>query len=144
MGIQEYNEEAKERVEQLNDMVETLQQTVPELNRQVDRFRQLREEVETVSNKMGGDVDETTRTVNQIFAEIQELTIRQERVMLYQLMERILSTNRKDRDHMDRDMFRRFTAQIPEGYEGHKFDELWFGRTEVNGVINRSELKFVI
>merc|ERR1712113_890105 len=104
----------------------------------------LREEVETVSAKMGGDVDETTRTVNQIFAEIQELTIRQERVMLYQLMERILSTKPKDRDHMNREMFRRFTAQIPEGYEGHKFDELWFGRTAVNGLVNRSELKFLI
>jgi len=142
--IDQYNKEADERVKQLHSMVQTFKETVPQLNKQVARFRTLREEVETVSAQMGGDVDATTRTVNEIFAEIQELTIRQERVMLYQLMERILSTKRMDRDHMDRDMFRRFLAQIPEDYEGHKFDELWFGRTAVNGVVHRSELKFVI
>jgi len=141
--IEEYNTEAKDRVEQLSDMVDTLHKTVPELDEQVKRFKQLREDVEKVSEQMGGDVDETTRTVNAIFEEIRELTIRQERVMLYQLMERILSTS-PDRDQMDVGLFRRFIAQIPEGYENHKFNELWFGRNSTNGYVHRTGLKVLI
>lgn len=93
---------------------------------------------------MGGDVDNTKTTVNAIFNEITELHIRQERIMLYQLLERVLSRT-QHWDEMDSAAFHRFTAQLPSEY--NDMDELndeWFHRHANLGVIGREDLKHMI
>jgi len=142
-NLKKYNEEAQDRVGHLTMLVESLKECVPELDEQLDKFNGLRKNVEDVSAEMGGDVDNTTATVNTIFNEIKELTIRQERIMLYQLLERIFSTTRS-RDEMNIDAFNRFLAQIPETYNGHTFDERWFNRVALHGQVSRTDLKFLI
>lgn len=142
-NMQEYNEEAKERVEKLTTVVESLEQTVPEFNDQLQRFNKLRKDVEMVSSQMGGDVDNTKNKVSLIFNEIKELHIRQERIMFYQLLERILSTTQNP-DEMDVAAFHRFLAQVPETYTMEEFGDSWFNRVAVHGRVRRQDFKNMI
>jgi len=141
--VETYNVSAADRVKDLSNLVVSLNKTVPKLQTQLDRFDVLREDVKMASEEMGAEVNQTTITVEQIFDEIRELTIRQERVMLYQLMERIMGTNDDARD-MGHDQFRRFLLQIPAAYVGHKFDDQWFGEVSVEGRIGHAQLKMMV
>jgi len=140
--VEDYNRSAEERVGELCQIVETLKESRPQLDDQLYRFRDLREDVEKISNVMGEEVDQTARTVREIFDEIRELTIRQERVMLYQMMERIIGTT-ETRD-MGHEQFKRFLLQIPVSYAGHSFDDRWFGEVAVDGRIAHAQLKLMI
>jgi len=140
--VEDYNRDALERVGELSHIVQTLKETKPQLDDQLERFKFLRDDVEKISNVMGQEVDQTAKTVREIFEEIRELTIRQERVMLYQMMERIICTE-KTRD-MGHAAFKRFEHQIPSGYDGHGFDDRWFGQVAVDGRIGHEQLKIMI
>lgn len=140
--VETYNTGAADRVKDLSSIVVKLHETVPLLKDQLERFDLLREDVEQVSNLMGAEVDQTTETVGKIFDEIRELTIRQERVMLYQLMERIIGTT--DSRDMGHEQFRRFLLQIPVAYGGHSFDDQWFGEVSVEGRLSYVQLKVVV
>jgi len=143
-NLETYNQNAKARIEKLTNVVESLEETIPELEEQLKRFNNLRKTVEMVSTQMGGDVDKTKTTINVIFNEIKELHIRQERIMFYQLLERALSTS-QNRDEMDIVAFHRFTAQIPEAYNDlEELDDRWFGRVANNGSVGREDLKLMI
>jgi len=140
--VETYNTGAESRVKDLSNIVETLQKTIPQLNKQLAQFDEIREDVEKTSTVMGAEVDQTAKTVKEIFDEIRELTIRQERVMLYQLMERIIGTT-ETRD-MGHEQFKRFLLQVPKDYEGHAYDDRWFGQAAVEGRIGHTELKDMI
>jgi len=140
--VETYNTGAADRVKDLSSIVDVLHDTVPQLRDQLERFDILREDVEQVSTLMGAEVDQTTETVGKIFDEIRELTIRQERVMLYQLMERIMGTT--DSRDMGHDQFTRFLLQIPAAYAGHTFDNQWFGEVSEEGRVKYVQLKVMV
>jgi len=142
-NIETYNENVKGRVGKLTNVVDSLENTIPEFDEQLKRFNKLRENVEMVSTQMGGDVDNTTKTVNVIFNEIKELHIRQERIMLYQLLERVLATT-PSVDEMDITGFHRFTCQMPQVYNRADFNDEWFDRAAFNGTVQRVDLKVLI
>jgi len=124
MKIKSYNENAENRIEQLSEMLETIKPSNENLEDQVHRFEELHEDVELESNRINRRVDRTTKDVEQIFDAIRDITKRQERVMLYQLMERILMAG-DNQDLMDLEDFKQFVVQIPMGLQKEDFQDVW-------------------
>jgi len=122
--IKSYNENAENRIEQLSEMLETIKPSNDNLEDQVHRFEELHEDVELESNRINRRVDRTTKDVEQIFDAIRDITKRQERVMLYQLMERILTAG-ENQDLMDLEDFKKFVVQIPMGFQREDFHDVW-------------------
>merc|ERR1719419_1860593 len=75
-NLEAFNDESKESVSHFTTIVESLKETAPKLDKQLDAFHNLRTNVQNCSDEMSGEVDCTTATVKTIFNELQDLTIR--------------------------------------------------------------------
>lgn len=141
--LNKYHNRAQRRADNLSLVINKLEKTVPELDNQLQRLELFREAVENATTQAAGDVGNTWTKVQSMFSELKGLSIRLERIMLYKLMERVLSTSR-NRDEMSITTFNRFLAQIPKVYVGHKYGGGWFERVARNGYIWRKDLNNMI
>lgn len=134
---------AQRRSNDLSAMVSRLSDAIPEIDYQIWRLEQFRNVVENAATKVVGDVDTTWTKVQSMFGKLTQLSIRLERIMLYRLMDRVLSTTR-NRDAMSITAFKRFLTQIPEVYVEPEDRDWWLEQLERDGYIWRTNLNYMI
>jgi len=135
--------DAQRRSHDLSAVVGRLNDAIPEIDYQVWRLEQFRNVVENATTKLVGDVDTTWTKVQSMFSKLTQLSIRLERIMLYRLMDRVLSTTRY-RDEMSITAFKRFLTQIPKVYVEPEDRDWWLERLETDGYICRNDLNHMI
>jgi len=138
-----YPIDAERRSHDLSAVVGRLNDAIPEIDYQVWRLQQFRNVMENATTKLVGDVDTTWTKVQGMFSKLTQLSIRLERIMLYRLMDRVLSTTR-NRDEMSITAFKRFLTQIPEVYVEPEDRDWWLERLENDGYIWRNDVQRMI